>query len=124
MSTPSFPGGGAKWWQSGHRPDYRFSLANERTFLAWIRTSLALVAGAVGIDQFAVHLGSAAIRCALAMSLFAAGGVLAATAYRRWAAAEAAMRHDADLPRTGLMPALAAVATLLAIAVAAVVLAD
>ena len=46
-----------KWWQRGARPDYRFSLANERTFLAWIRTALALIAGAVGIDQFASHLG-------------------------------------------------------------------
>lgn len=27
----------------GHDPDYRFSLANERTFLAWIRTALALI---------------------------------------------------------------------------------
>lgn len=113
-----------KWWQTGRRPDYRFSLANERTFLAWIRTSLALIAGAVGIDQFASHLGSGAIRTGFAVVLFAAGGLLAATSYRRWAAAEAAMRQDTDMPRTGLMPALAAITTLLAIALAVVVLVD
>lgn len=36
-----------RWRQRGTAPDYRFSLANERTFLAWLRTSLALLAGAV-----------------------------------------------------------------------------
>jgi hypothetical protein len=32
-------------------PDYRFTLANERTFLAWIRTALALIAGGVAVAQ-------------------------------------------------------------------------
>lgn len=32
-----------KWRREGRDPDYRFSLANERTFLAWIRTALALL---------------------------------------------------------------------------------
>jgi hypothetical protein len=27
----------------GEAPDYRFSLANERTFLAWIRTALGFL---------------------------------------------------------------------------------
>ena len=39
------------WRKTGSIPDYRFSLANETTFLAWIRTSLALIVGALGIDQ-------------------------------------------------------------------------
>ena len=30
----------------GEAPDPRFTLANERTFLAWIRTALALLGGA------------------------------------------------------------------------------
>ena len=37
----------------GEAPDYRFSLANERTFLAWIRTSLGFLAAGVGLDQLA-----------------------------------------------------------------------
>jgi putative membrane protein len=40
----------------GEAPDYRFSLANERTFLAWIRTSLGFLAGGVGLDQLAPDL--------------------------------------------------------------------
>ena len=37
----------------GEAPDYRFSLANERTFLAWIRTALGFLAAGVGLDQLA-----------------------------------------------------------------------
>ncbi|MGB5444474.1 MAG: DUF202 domain-containing protein, partial [Psychromonas sp.] len=39
------------WRSLGEAPDYRFSLANERTYLAWIRTAIALLAGAIAIDQ-------------------------------------------------------------------------
>lgn len=37
--------------EPGTEPDYRFTLANERTFLAWIRTALALIAGGVAVAQ-------------------------------------------------------------------------
>lgn len=40
----------------GEEPDARFSLANERTFLAWIRTSLALIAGGVALEAFDLPL--------------------------------------------------------------------
>lgn len=111
-----------KWWQLGRRPDYRFSLANERTFLAWIRTALALIAGAIGIDQFATHLGSPSLRTVLALALFAVGGLLAASAYHRWAATEAAMRQDADVPRSVALPLLTVFVAVLAAALAVVAL--
>lgn len=110
-----------KWWQRGTRPDYRFSLANERTFLAWIRTSLALIAGAVGIDQFASHLGSTQLRLGLALILFCAGGILGGIAYPRWARAEQAMRHDADLPLSSLLPFLAVFTATLAVGLACLI---
>jgi uncharacterized membrane protein YidH (DUF202 family) len=52
------PARSSHWWQRvvgeqphevGQHPDYRFTLANERIFLAWIRTSLALVAGGIAV---------------------------------------------------------------------------
>lgn len=44
------------WTREGKEPDYRFTLANERTFLAWVRTGLALLAGGLLLDQFASEL--------------------------------------------------------------------
>ena len=46
----------ARVHEEGVTPDYRFSLANERTFLAWLRTGLALVGGGFAVDQFLPRL--------------------------------------------------------------------
>lgn len=56
------------WRQQGKDPDYRFSLANERTFLAWIRTALGLLAGGVMLEQFATTLGPPAVVAGLAIA--------------------------------------------------------
>ena len=50
------------WLTQGKDPDYRFSLANERTFLAWIRTALAFMAAAIGIDQRAEKLAPSMVK--------------------------------------------------------------
>ncbi|OBB58955.1 YidH family protein [Mycolicibacterium monacense] len=81
-------------------PDYRFTLANERTFLAWIRTSLALIAGGIAVVQFVPSFGIPGVRHGLSVALTAGGGVLAALAVRRWQRVQAAMRRDEDLPAT------------------------
>ncbi|MEU0496879.1 DUF202 domain-containing protein [Mycobacterium sp. NPDC006124] len=89
-------------------PDYRFTLANERTFLAWIRTALALIAGGVAVAQllppFPVPWG----RHGLATLLVAAGAVLAAASVRRWQLVQRAMRADDVLPPTRLPAVLTA----------------
>lgn len=86
-------------------PDYRFTLANERTFLAWIRTALALIAGGIAVAQFVPSFGIPGLRHGLSVALTAGGGLLAALAVRRWQRVQAAMRRDEDLPAT-LVPLL------------------
>lgn len=91
----------------GNEPDYRFTLANERTFLAWIRTALALAAGGLAtiglLDDFT---GGEALGIGLLVLSFAT----AASAYRRWALNERSMRLDEPLPPSRL-PMLMAVGT-------------
>ncbi|MBX7433997.1 DUF202 domain-containing protein [Mycobacterium sp. Y57] len=101
-------------------PDYRFTLANERTFLAWIRTSLALIAGGVALVQFVPSFGIAGVRHVLSLLLTAGGGILAALAVRRWQRIQAAMRRHDDLPPTRI-PLMLGVA-IFAVTVAALVI--
>ena len=61
----------------GEAPDYRFSLANERTFLAWIRTALGFLAAGVGLDQLAPDFATPVIRELLALLLCLFSGGLA-----------------------------------------------
>lgn len=84
----------------GEAPDYRFSLANERTFLAWIRTALGFLAAGVGLDQLAPDFATPLIREVLALLLCLIAGVLAIYGYLRWLRNEKAMRLKQDLPYT------------------------
>lgn len=59
-------------YSHGAEPDPRFSLANERTFLAWIRTSLALIAAGVALEAFVVNMPPG-LRLAAALLLIVAG---------------------------------------------------
>jgi putative membrane protein len=91
-----------------HEPDYRFSLANERTFLAWIRTALALLAGGVAVHQLvpSVHLPGG--RLALALACIVLSVCLSAMSFNRWRRNEWAMRRDLPLP-SSRMPLVLAV---------------
>ncbi len=89
----------------GSDPDYRFTLANERTFLAWIRTALALVAGAVALSSLVPDFGPAVARTALTAVLLVLAFAVTAGAYVRWDRAERALREDRPLP-VGLLPRL------------------
>jgi inner membrane protein YidH len=96
-----------RWRQEGEEPDYRFSLANERTFLAWIRTALALLAGGVLLDQFSTRLQPRWAVLVLAIALCLLAALLCGMAYARWRANEIAMRHGKQLPSTLALPLLA-----------------
>lgn len=81
----------------GREPDPRFSLANERTFLAWIRTTLALLAGSAAVHALDLAVSEAVQRSASAI-LALAGLLSAIHAWRGWAKTETALRHGRPLP--------------------------
>ncbi len=93
----------------GSTPDYRFSLANERTFLAWIRTGLALLGGGLAVAGFLPPLRVPHLRETLAITLMALGGAIALRAVDHWARCERAMRLGLPLPASRF-PALLAIA--------------
>jgi putative membrane protein len=103
--------------------DPRFTWANERTFLAWNRTALALVAGGLAAAQLG-DFASDATRLLVALPPIAFGAVLAVTSYRRWQANERALREDSPLPPPNVTALLAAGVAALAIVLAAVVIID
>lgn len=104
-----------KWREEGKNPDYRFSLANERTFLAWIRTALAFLAAAVGIVQFAPEFATLFQRDGLAILLAIVASTLAIVSYFRWANNERAMRNDKALPYTNLLKFIAVMMSVIAL---------
>ena len=90
------------------RVDARFSLANERTFLAWNRTALALVAGGLAVTQLLPATDLPGARRVLGLPLIVVGGVLAWFSYGRWQAVERAIENDEPLPPSWLPRILAA----------------
>jgi putative membrane protein len=78
-------------------PDYRYTLANERTFLAYVRTALALDAAGLAAAQF-LHPSTIHLRLAISVVLVALGLMVAVLGYNRWLATERAMRAGAPLP--------------------------
>ena len=103
-------------------PDARFTYANERTFLAWNRTALALIATGVAATQLLPKLQVAWGRRLLGLPLIVLGAVVAAESLRQWRANNRAMRRGEPLPRS-FMPAILAIG-ILVISVVAVVLAS
>ena len=97
----------------GEAPDYRFTLANERTFLAWVRTSLAMTAAGVAVVQFVP--GLSVIRHALGFILITLGGVLAGISYRHWERNERAMRLGERLPHSPIPRLVSGVLSLAAL---------
>ncbi|MET8951428.1 YidH family protein [Streptomyces sp. NPDC004393] len=107
--------------QEGRTPDYRFSLANERTFLAWLRTALALIGGGFAVDQFLPGLRWA-WRAGLALGLLAAGVLCALRAINHWVRCERAMRRGADLPASRFPALLSIAVAVVAVAMVVIVL--
>lgn len=94
MTAKRFP---KRVYQDGDEPDPRFSLANERTFLAWLRTALGLYAAAFALEALALPAATA-WRLAAASVFLALGTLAAIQAWFGWAATERALRKGRPLP--------------------------
>jgi putative membrane protein len=119
------------WWPSpsevrsvGEEPDFRFSLANERTFLAWIRTSLALLAAGIAVVQLVPGFGVPGSRHILGVPLVVMSTAVAVSSYRRWADGERALRLRRPLPFTTLPQILGAGLTVVGVAALLFILLD
>ena len=88
-------------------PDYRFTLANERTFLAWQRTSLGLVAGGVALEEFARLSLPNGLTHVIALGAVTLGAVLAVLGLVSWTRTQRAMRQGRPLPISRAIPVLA-----------------
>jgi inner membrane protein YidH len=80
-------------------PDYRFTLANERTFLAWQRTALGLLAAAVAVVQLVPELPIPGARHALGLLLAVLATLTSGMGLLRWEQADRAIRRSSPLPR-------------------------
>ena len=88
--------------QTGNEPDPRFTFANERTFLAWNRTALALIAAGLAAAQF-LKFNLHGLRLIIAVPLIVLGAVLALASFLHWEDSERAMRLGQPL-RYSWMP--------------------
>jgi putative membrane protein len=92
--------------QTGGEPDPRFTLANERTFLAWNRTALALIAAGLAAAQF-LHFNLPGLRLLIALPLIVLGAALAIASYQHWVQNELAMRAGQPLRYSPMLRVLA-----------------
>ena len=100
--------------QPRFEPDIRFLLANERTLLAWVRTSIGLEAGGLVV----AHIGDnvSELQKALAIAIIALGATMALFGYLRYKSADEAIRQG-RLPSQGKAPAIQAVGMIIIAAV-------
>ncbi len=87
----------ASVYRRGTEPDARFTLANERTFLAWIRTALAFLAGGVALELLGLDL-QPGLRLAASLVLVIAGLLTPIFAWIGWTRVERALREQRPLP--------------------------
>jgi len=107
----------------GTEPDARYTFANERTFLAWSRTSLALIVGGLAIAQLLPPFpGIPWGRHVIGTPLILLGGAVSVISYLEWKASQRALRHGEPLPRSRLPQILAIAITVIGLIAAGLAL--
>ncbi len=96
---------------------YPSVLANERTFLAWIRTSLGLIAGGVALDQFVASEKGSVVVGVIAFIVITLGAVVAAIGVIEWKRTNAAMDGGVPIPRSRVTPLLGIAVMIVAVAI-------
>jgi len=120
MADESSDGRRPRWvYGVGDDPDPRFSLSNERTALAWVRTALALIAGGVALTSLASLANLPRMLDVIATFACLSGGLLAVRAAFGWARVERSLRVGKHLPAPHALGVLAVVVAVLAILLAA-----
>ena len=125
MTGPATPDPDQRWprqvYAVGTEPDPRFTFANERTFLAWIRTALGFLAAGVAIAAVARLAGPVGLEIRIASAvLIVCGLACGVLAFRRWMVNERAMRLGEPLPSSPML--LVVTAVVAGVALLAVVL--
>jgi putative membrane protein len=99
----------------GEEPDPRFTLANERTFLAWTRTALGSLVAGLAVSEL-LHSEPHVARLVLSIPLIAIAGVIGVLSYSRWRELERALRLNRPLPYSPAIASLSVAIGLLAVA--------
>jgi putative membrane protein len=97
-------------------PDARFTLANERTLLAYQRSAIGLMAAAIAVAHF---FGDDALVIVLALVLLATGAFAAVGGYLRYRQVDEALREGRPIG-SGSAAHIVSVAVLLCMVLAAV----
>lgn len=109
----------------GDEPDVRFTLANERTLLAWLRTALAMIVAGVAVVAISDLAEPGWLVEALSIVAFLGGGTTAVLGYVQWQRVERAMRLGEPLPAgAGAVVVLSTVLAFALIGVAALLVGE
>jgi putative membrane protein len=109
--------------EDGTEPDPRFTFANERTYLSWNRTGLALVGGGLAAGQL-LDFHSKLVRLLVSLPPVLLGAAIIALSFKRWEANERAIRRKEPLPRYGPPREFAYALTALALGIAVLVIVE